>query len=45
MDDILLQENNKVSSEEEAHEHIEYDINDNYLYQIENISLDGRKKT
>ena len=42
--DILIQENNKVSAKAEAHENIESDIYENYLYQIDNMSLDDKKK-
>ena len=35
MDEILLQENQKVSDEEETHENIESDINENDLYHID----------
>ena len=41
--EIILQENNKVSDESESHENIEYDLDGNYLHQIENISLDDKK--
>ena len=43
MDIILTQENNKLSSEAEAHENIEYDLDDNDIYQICNMSLDDKK--
>ena len=43
VDEILLQENNRVSSEEEAHEHVEYEINDNDIYQINNMSIHDNK--
>ena len=51
----ILQENNKVSAESEAHENnkiiaeaeayenIDFEIDENNLYQIENISLDEKK--
>ena len=44
MDGILIQDNNKVSSEDESHENIESYINENDLYQIDNISLDDKKE-
>ena len=44
MDKVLPQENKKVSTEEEAHENIEYNINENDLYQIENTSLDDKRE-
>ena len=43
MDEILLQENNKVSAESEAHGKIEFEIDENYLYQIYNMSLEVKK--
>ena len=43
MDEIILQENSKVSTEAEAHEMIKPDINENHLYQIDNMSLDDNK--
>ena len=44
MDVIILQENNKVSAEEESHENIESDFYENDLYQIDNMSLDDRRE-
>ena len=41
---ILLQENNKVSAEAQAHKNIESDINYNYLYHIDIIILDDNKE-
>ena len=41
--EILLKKNNKVSSESEAHENIESDIDENYLYCIDNTGLDENK--
>ena len=32
-----------MSAEEEAHENIEYDFDENELYQIENMSLEDTK--
>ena len=43
MYEILPQENNKVNSEPEAHESNKSDIDENYLYQIGNMSLDNNK--
>ena len=43
LDEILLQENNKVSNEYEAHKNIESDIYENDLYHIENRSLDNKR--
>ena len=44
MDQILPQENNKVSSEYERNKNIESDIDENDIYQIDNISLDDKKE-
>ena len=44
MDLLTLQENNKVIAEEEAHENIESDINDSYVYHIVNMSVDDKKE-
>ena len=44
MDEILPQYNNKVSAEAEAHENIESDLDENDIYNIDNISLDDRKE-
>ena len=41
---IFIQENNKVSAESKAHENIDYEINENTLYQIYNMSLDEKKE-
>ena len=43
MDEIILQENSKVSTEAEAHEMIKSDNFENHLYQIDNMSLDDNK--
>ena len=45
MDIILLQGEKKVSSEAETHENIEYEIIENDLYQIDNMSLDEKKES
>ena len=44
MDEILLQENQKVSSEKGAYENIESEIDDSKIYQIYNMSLDDTKE-
>ena len=43
MDEILLHENQMVSSEKEAPENIECDFYDNEIYQVENMSLEDTK--
>ena len=43
-DKILLQENNKVSAEEEAHENIESELDEDDLYNIDKMSLDEKNK-
>ena len=43
VDIILTQENNKLSSEAEAHENIESDLDDNDIYRICNMSLCDKK--
>ena len=43
MDEILLQENNKVSDESRAHKNIESELDENYIYQIDNTSIDENK--
>ena len=44
MDEILLQQNQKVSSEKGAHENNKSDFDDRKLYQTKNMGLDGTKK-
>ena len=44
LDDIILQENNKLSAEAKSHKKIDYEIDENNLYEIDNISLDETKK-
>ena len=44
VDEIILQENNKVSAEAEAHEKNEYYIDDNDLYHVDNMSLDDNRE-
>ena len=43
MDEIFLQENNKVSDESETHENIESKLDDNDIYQIDNMRLNNKK--
>ena len=43
VDEILPQEDNKLSSEEEAYENIESGFYENGLYQTENIIIDKNK--
>ena len=40
VDEILLQENQKLSAYKGAHENIEYDFDENELYQIDNMSIE-----
>ena len=44
VDEIIPKENNKVSSEAEAHENIEFKITENDLYQIDNMRIYDKKK-
>ena len=44
MDEILLQENQKVSADKGANKNIESDFDENKLYQIDNMSLDNTKE-
>ena len=44
MDKILLQENQKVNSDNGAYENIESGFNENKIYQIYNMSLDTKEK-
>ena len=44
VDEIVLQENNKVSVEQEAHESIESGIDEKDLCHIDNMSLDDKKE-
>ena len=41
--EIILQDNNKVSAEAEAHENIYSEIDENNPYQIDSMSLDENK--
>ena len=43
VDEIIFQEKNKLSSEDEAKENIDSEIDEDDLYEIDNISLFGRK--
>ena len=43
VDDIILQENNKVSDVTEAKEIIESGFDENDLYRIDNMSLEEKK--
>ena len=42
--ETLLQENYKVSANEEAHENIESGFDENNKYQNDNMSLDDKKE-
>ena len=44
VDEILLQENQKVSATKEAHENIESGLDEKNLYQINNMSLEDTKE-
>ena len=44
VDEILLQENQKVSADNGSHENTESDFDEKKLYQINNTSLDDTKK-
>ena len=44
VDKIIFQENNKIIAQYEAHENIESEIDENDLYQIDNMSLEKKKK-
>ena len=39
-----MQEQQKGSAGKEAHEQIEYDFDENKMYQIEDMSLDNKKE-
>ena len=43
-DEIIPQENNKVSAEAEAHKNIEYEIYEKNPYHIDNMGLDENKE-
>ena len=42
MDEILLHENEKVNDMKEAPENVESYFDENKIYQIDNMSLEGR---
>ena len=44
VDEIILQWNNELSAEYGARKKIDYDIEENYLYDKDNMSLDEKKK-
>ena len=44
VDEILLNENGKVSDQKEAPEHIESDFDENYFYHIVNIIIQETKE-
>ena len=44
VDEILLNENKKVSAEKEAPAYVESNFDENELYQIDNMSLDETKE-
>ena len=44
IDEIILQENNKLSAEYEAQEKINHEIDENDLYEIDTMSLDEYKE-
>ena len=44
-DEIILQENQKVSTEKRTHKNTKSDFYESKLYQINNMSLDDTKKT
>ena len=43
-DEIILQEKNKLSAEDESQENIDSEIDDNDLYDIDNMILDEKKE-
>ena len=43
-DDIILQDNNKLSAEDEAHKNIDSEAYEDDLYEIDNMSLDENKE-
>ena len=44
VDEIIPQVRKILSAEAEAHKNIEYDINENYLYQIYSMSINEEKE-
>ena len=43
VDEIILQDNEKLNAEYESHGNIDSEIGDNNIYEIDNMSLDERK--
>ena len=44
VDEIILRDNNKLSAEYEAHENINDEINEDNLYEIDNMSIEENKE-
>ena len=44
VDEIILQEKNKLSAENESHENIYYEADEDDLYDIDNTSLEKNKE-
>ena len=44
MDEIIQQENNKLGSKDESHGNIYYEIDEKYLYNIDNMIIDEKKE-
>ena len=44
VDEIILQKNNTLSVEDKTHDNIDHEIDEDYLYEIENIILDENKE-
>ena len=44
VDEIILQENNKLIAEYEAHENTDSEIDENNIYEIDNMILDEKKE-
>ena len=44
MDEIILQENNKVSAEDEVNDNIDLEIDENNLYHIDCTGLDKQER-
>ena len=40
---IIFQQNKKLSVEDESHENINSKVDENYLYEIDDMSLDEKK--
>ena len=43
-DEIIQQENNKLGAKYEAHENINYDIDEDDICEIDNMSLDEKRE-